>query len=233
MKNKKGFTLAEVLVTMGVIGVVAALTVPNLVKDYQKKSLIAQLRKVHSELQQVFLSYMSDERVESLRETPLFGANAQTDVNGLTNFYKQYFKSPTIVGAAPTAFAPEYGFLSGAATDNVGSVLTQNYRAAILPSGAVIATVSGRGSTLCEAWNNVTCKEIYVDINGKQPPNIWGRDLFILFVTDSGNVTGFQMDADSADGNFEGACKVQTSGGFKTGSGCFGKILNDNWEMNY
>ena len=34
---KKGFTLAEVLITLGVIGVVAALTMPVLITDYQKK----------------------------------------------------------------------------------------------------------------------------------------------------------------------------------------------------
>lgn len=41
MKNKKifAFTLAEVLVTLGVIGVVAAMTMPTLISNHQKKSL--------------------------------------------------------------------------------------------------------------------------------------------------------------------------------------------------
>ena len=38
MINKKGFTLAEVLITLGIIGVVAALTIPTLVQNYQTKS---------------------------------------------------------------------------------------------------------------------------------------------------------------------------------------------------
>ena len=37
-KNKKGFTLAEVLITLGIIGVVAALTIPTLVQNYQTKA---------------------------------------------------------------------------------------------------------------------------------------------------------------------------------------------------
>ncbi len=35
---KKGFTLAEVLITLGIIGVVAAMTIPTLVADYQKRT---------------------------------------------------------------------------------------------------------------------------------------------------------------------------------------------------
>ena len=34
---KRGFTLAEVLITLGIIGVVAALTIPTLINNYQKK----------------------------------------------------------------------------------------------------------------------------------------------------------------------------------------------------
>lgn len=40
--NSSGFTLAEVLITLGIIGVIAALTLPNLITQYQK----AQLFKV-------------------------------------------------------------------------------------------------------------------------------------------------------------------------------------------
>ena len=35
--GKKAFTLAEVLITLGIIGVVAAMTLPGLVQNYQKK----------------------------------------------------------------------------------------------------------------------------------------------------------------------------------------------------
>lgn len=35
---KRGFTLAEVLITLGIIGVVASMTMPVLVGNYKKKS---------------------------------------------------------------------------------------------------------------------------------------------------------------------------------------------------
>ena len=38
MRVRGGFTLAEVLITLGIIGIVAALTIPTLVANYQNKS---------------------------------------------------------------------------------------------------------------------------------------------------------------------------------------------------
>ena len=52
---KKGFTLAEVLITLGVIGVVAALTIPGLLGRYNEKSTVSRLKKVNSVLNQAFM----------------------------------------------------------------------------------------------------------------------------------------------------------------------------------
>lgn len=35
--RKRGFTLAEVLITLGIIGVIAAITIPMLIEAYIKK----------------------------------------------------------------------------------------------------------------------------------------------------------------------------------------------------
>lgn len=51
MKNN-GFTLAEVLVTLGIIGIVAAMTLPALVNNYQEAALKSQFKKVYSMLSQ-------------------------------------------------------------------------------------------------------------------------------------------------------------------------------------
>lgn len=47
--SHKGFTLAEVLVTLGIIGVVSAMTVPTLMQNYQRQSYVTQLHKVYNE----------------------------------------------------------------------------------------------------------------------------------------------------------------------------------------
>ena len=50
-KLKNGFTLAEVLITLGIIGVVAALTIPTLIGNYQKKEVAVRLQKMYNTIQ--------------------------------------------------------------------------------------------------------------------------------------------------------------------------------------
>lgn len=47
---KKGFTLAEVLITLGIIGIVAALTLPTVIKNYEKYLIEQGLKKTYSDL---------------------------------------------------------------------------------------------------------------------------------------------------------------------------------------
>ena len=45
-----GFTLAEVLITLGIIGVVAAMTLPNVIAGYRKKTVETRLAKLYSSI---------------------------------------------------------------------------------------------------------------------------------------------------------------------------------------
>lgn len=62
-KARYGFTLAEVLITLGIIGVVASLTMPSLIANHRKEVLKTELKKAYSELQQVNLSFINDEEM--------------------------------------------------------------------------------------------------------------------------------------------------------------------------
>ena len=53
--KKAAFTLAEVLITLGIIGVVAALTLPALIQNYHEKQRVTQLKKAYSVMQNAFL----------------------------------------------------------------------------------------------------------------------------------------------------------------------------------
>ena len=45
---RNAFTLAEVLITLAIIGVVAAMTIPTLISDFQEKVTVTKLQKVYS-----------------------------------------------------------------------------------------------------------------------------------------------------------------------------------------
>ncbi len=56
-KLKFGFTLAEVLITVGIIGVVSAITIPMLVTNYQKRLTITRLKKSVLPLKSSYKTY--------------------------------------------------------------------------------------------------------------------------------------------------------------------------------
>ena len=58
--NKKAFTLAEVLITLGIIGVVAALTMPVLIANYKNKVFITKTKKVYSNIQNAIIMAQQD-----------------------------------------------------------------------------------------------------------------------------------------------------------------------------
>ena len=56
--KKAAFTLAEVLITLGIIGIVAAMTLPTLIADYQKKVVETRLISFYSKINQAYrMSY--------------------------------------------------------------------------------------------------------------------------------------------------------------------------------
>ena len=61
VRQKTAFTLAEVLITLGIIGIVAALTLPNLIANYKNKIIAKQLQKTYSTLSQANFNRTSPE----------------------------------------------------------------------------------------------------------------------------------------------------------------------------
>ena len=58
--EKTAFTLAEVLITLGIIGVVAALTLPALIQNNRNKELQTGLKKAYSVISQALDMYQAE-----------------------------------------------------------------------------------------------------------------------------------------------------------------------------
>lgn len=78
LKLFKGFTLAEVLITLGVIGVVASLTIPGLMSAYNRHITETRLRGIYSTLQQAFRMYQAQFGDFSFTDSK----DDEADVNG-------------------------------------------------------------------------------------------------------------------------------------------------------
>lgn len=71
--KKQAFTLAEVLITLGIIGVVAAMTMPTLIANHQKQVYVAGLKKGMSTISNMFQKMIADEEASDILSTSLFG----------------------------------------------------------------------------------------------------------------------------------------------------------------
>ena len=78
---KKGFTLSEVLITLGIVGVVAVLTVPGVMKNYKSRLYTAQLQKAYAQIADSVQAMMNDQHVDNFYESTIANANSCTDAN--------------------------------------------------------------------------------------------------------------------------------------------------------
>ncbi len=83
------FTLAEVLITLGIIGIVAALTIPSLTANHRKKVLGSKLKKFYSIMSQAVI--MSEaEQGASVSEWDTFSSNYNVDE--MEQWFNKYLK---------------------------------------------------------------------------------------------------------------------------------------------
>ena len=213
------FTLAEVLVTLGIIGVVSAMTVPTLMQNYQRQSYVTQLHKVYNELTQAAVQYQNDKNAVDLKEAGLTSQAAAEE------FIESNFKIVQNCGTNKTpCFANTYRKIAN--SQNIG--WNSNRTNYVLASGATLGVGYNPLSSDC-------LLELYVDTNGTKGPNIAGRDLWALFLYKDGSVDDFSGDPPplttaQRETVFTTSC---TSDNANSWNGCFGKILNDNWQMTY
>ncbi len=172
----KGFTLAEVLITLGIIGIVAALTMPNLIAAHQKKAVVAGLIEAQSILNQAIKMYAQDTDEE--------GSNDFETTLSAQAFAEKYFKPYLKVAQVCTKMSDGcwktgdfYGYydLSGAKqTETVPYSL-------VLNNGMVV------GFSKIDGYQLIS---ILVDVNGRGRRNVLGKDVFVFYPYNSANLCG-------------------------------------------
>lgn len=222
IKNRLfGFTLAEVLITLGIIGVVAALTMPSLIAEHQKKQTVARVKKVFSILGQAYQfsqneNGFSDELIDT-SEAP----NTQAVKDYVDKYWLPYLQ---VIKTCSNKGDCSY---SQGATGPDGSKIAMegnNRYSVILSDGTMVTFVPFNWSDDSGYYWGGTQK-IYIDINGAQKPNILGRDVFMFEINSQKHVLrglGQDFNEDKIDKN----CS-------KTGNAqyCAAKLIKDGWEI--
>lgn len=171
MGGSCGFTLAEVLIVLGIIGLVADMTIPTLVNSYQKKVTVTRLQKAYSAMDQAIrLSQVDNGNVKDWD----FGSGyTKADVEKFVNVYIR----PYLKIISKDKFTDEESSISG-----YGSNKT------VLADGTLLSFSLDGSSALGAPPGNLM---VHVDINGTAKPNKNGKDEFTMVVRKTNNPLQF------------------------------------------
>lgn len=196
---KSGFTLAEVLVAIGVAGVISAIMIPSLVSNTQNKKLAASLGRSVEAIESGCQSLIQEASEKST--TGMFtGHNfIHKDVNGNdygTNTNNSVGGTNLFAGNAAKFFSTRE--LSASERTQYHNKVKAYSGAAATPGPNSIESKVFVNSKLGSYWglmknSNVTSdidqidpieEYVYVDVNGESSPNRYGLDIYLFGLTD-------------------------------------------------
>ena len=172
-KKAIAFTLAETLIVMGIIGVVAALTIPNLNSSTADKEKVAKVQKIYSNLCDAFgrAQAVYGPWDEWFQNDTTYTAQTTRFGERMTEFMKVSKNCKLTTGCASASKA--YWYDGSEMASNLDNSHKDDYYNVILADGASISFDFGR---------------IYVDIDGpNKGPTKEGIDLFTFWIADDDN----------------------------------------------
>ena len=231
MKKRNAFTLAEVLITLGIIGIVAAMTLPTLVQQNQKKVAATRLKQAYSQIYQAINMAQADYGdMKNWDVNDNYKSSVDPDVSNMditTVFAEKYLKPYLKYTRTPGSYV-----LKDLGYSEYKSKAGQSYWSKQAKLYVIELT---NGVTLFIGYNGnseiYTLPIIFVDINGKTKPNVLGRDFF-MFELDSINTmkikpVGYGYDRD----DLIERCAPNPASSAGNNLLCTALIFNDGWEI--
>lgn len=192
MKFKvKAFTLAEVLITLGIIGVVAAITIPILINSSNDMQYKTAMKKAFSVLSQASMKLASDNG----GELPTYASNNQfmTAYFDYLSYVKVCYQGDT---SCSTGNGNDYKTYSGAAWPG-GWPFDATRAATVLKDGTTFyyAYISGQGWRITDRQNCIG--HVTIDTNGAKTPNKTTKDIWEFLIGSDGRVVPMGSNADA------------------------------------
>ena len=219
--RKTAFTLAEVLITLGIIGVVAAMTIPSIVEGYRKQETVSRIKKTYSVLNQALLSAENENEKYIYWDPPsILGRDAYWERYWVP--YLKHIKICTTAQSCGYSSTSPWVYLDNSRVEVAfgdDDILRQAF---YFPDGTFV--LIGYDVPFVDDPTNYE-QYIWIDINGFKPPNKMGKDFFrFVITTKTGRIDldGIGASVESINNN----CKVGSNG-----TTCAAKIMIDDWEI--
>lgn len=228
----EGFTLAETLITLGIIGVVAAMTIPTLVGNYQKKVSAVKLKKFYSNYAQALL-FSETEHGDISTWNHIEAGSFQDSTRNIPFFTEHLYKYMN-----PAAICDMS--MSGRKCSAKISQLENTRMRVLFQDGSCMGIhVTGNSADAGIGVPGVSFSVLY-DINCNSGPNKIGRDQFFFFgkwSIDKNDDINYYPLAPFGDGTIVKKYKNCTRDDLKkvcnksNKTGCAALIKYDNWEI--
>ncbi len=235
-----GFTLAEVLITLGIIGVVAAMTMPSLIAKHQKQVTVTKLKKAVSTLQQAVTR--SQAEYGDMSEWTFLQPGSDLSQNAdavraereafIQDYIIKYMHVLKDCGMNNVNKCPDYKTTS---IDKTSFVLNMSFgRMFITPDGTIYSVMTDNILETDDDGNSIPVSNgrllFTIDLNGKSGPNIYGRDLFIMEVNSSSKklaMFGAGVSREKLKNASGWGCNLKTSKRYYCGA----LIQQDGWQI--
>ena len=217
---KSAFTLAEVLITLVIIGVIAAITVPTLITKYQKEQTVTRLKKAYSALSQTTNRAIAD-----------YGPINTWEYTDSKDFVNKFI-------------VPYMSVMKPAQTQNEGNWYNKfNYLNNIEATfgGSKVRIYLNDGSSITggiQGYSSVNPSlyrgAFYIDINGDKKPNKVGKDMFLFFYYLTDSHYGGKIIPEgyaSLRERIMGGSSDWTCNKNKRGTFCAALIIKDGWQI--
>lgn len=216
----RAFTLAEVLITLGIIGVVAAMTIPTLINNYQKQETVSRLQKIYS----IISSAVKMSELQNGSSTTWDSPTIDNDLTQSTDWWNKYFipyANLSVIKTCTTANSSECWPSDSKWLDGASNSTTY-----------FLDWVLADGITMNFRPLNSQYGGIMVDINGLKKPNIMGRDEFYIIVSYKAGYVSFVGRGLARTSLLTGASSACNSDlGTNKGLYCGALIQADGWQI--
>lgn len=225
MTNKKAFTLTELLVAVGIIGAIAAVSIPSLMNNINKQIYTTRLKGITQTFKQTIDAQLLAKRTSTLENT---------DFSSPSQLFNNHFDTVKYCTYDDSSCWPDmnYRTLNGGTTE----IIRQS--TAKLRNGTTILYNEISSDQIVDG--DTVYQEVYVDLNGADKPNIVGRDLFSFYISKRGKIhASFTLKSYEDQDGSNGGEAIKALHIYRNNclSGqpqdCYGSIVNNGWRMSY